>query len=266
MKALKYIFTLIVAIAFYHVLPKASSPDVTLAIAPALLAAIIGGAASLGGAGLNLAAGSLKNQRRRQNAQADSTLNLTNKLFGGATDAMGGDLSRLSNTYNQFGLTANKLRGLDRTLAAQMGKSYLDSAEGSSILEGIKQGARDSKNKLRNDASLMGLSEEAYVAGLGGINKSKGNATASLAGNANAFKNNLMNQRMNLTSLLNQTNNAQGRMALSRAGLLGNAYANAGNQASNIFGQSNAALQGQMNGINQGIGNAAQLLMMGLTE
>jgi len=258
----KYILSGLFAIVAFYLVPDFSDPGIVMAIEPLTMALIAGGLSATGG-GLNLAVGNSRNQRKLARERGDSTMDLTNQLFGGATDAMSGDLSRMTDVYNQLGANGNVLSGMDSSLAQAMKKSYLDTTEGSAFMNKINQGAKDSKNKLRNDASLMGLSEEAYVASLGGINSAKGQATAGLAERADANRNNLMGQRMSLRSLIGNNANSQGRMALSRAGLLGNAYANSAGQANNIINQTGSSLQNQMNGINQGLGNAGQLLMMG---
>jgi hypothetical protein len=115
-------------------------------------------------------------------------------------------------------------------LTNDAGRSYLDTTEGKAFQSNIKRNSRQAKDRLRNDASLMGLSDEAYLAGLGNVNENQALSFRDLITGSDQRRANLNNQRQGILGQILSGNLAQAnlkgdaeKMALNYGGMLSGA-------------------------------------------
>lgn len=145
-------------------------------------------------------------------------------------------------------------------LGGEMGKSYLDTTEGMSFSNRIADRSDNQRRQLAGYGGVMGLSDEAVVEGLGGVNENEGMQLSQLVSNADQRRNRLRQERMqalgsregSLNNLMNTRlgifntarNQNQQAMQNSYNGMQGAAN---GFLSSQIFGQ--PSRPGQMSGV-----------------
>lgn len=251
--------SLIVCIASFSV-----KEGVIMAIDPLTLALILGGATTLiGGAG-NQIIGNPRNVRKRRRQDLQQTSEQADLLFntqlGKVKDEMSGVDQSLADLGNQYA----DLKNLDGSFLNELKKNYLDSTEGSAILNNIKDQSRGQRTDLRNNSNLMGLSEEAYIAGLGNINKGEGQATASLASNANNNRANLRGALMNIKNMMGANASTRSGINLNKGTFKSNLFGNSFNAASGIMNNTDQKMQNQLNGFNQSMDDSLQMVLASL--
>ena len=130
---------------------------------------------------------SLFGKKKRQNAPTKNTLSSGSQILGRYDEYVDDSgikkqLGKFSDLSNMFGQEAQK--------------SYLDTTEGMAFSNLINQNSNKQRDILRRDSGLMGLTDEAYLSGLGRINESEGSSLASLVSGADARRSNLRSQQM----------------------------------------------------------------------
>ena len=144
-------------------------------------AAIIGGGASLLSSVIPSIAGSIGKKKRLKD-------NKEYQEFRSLSDTLG------KQTESEY---TNQLAG-----------SYLDSAEGSSISNSIRNTGDMQRQSIMNSADFAGASDEAKLAGIGQVNQAEGLSLSGLAGNADARRQTLLalrdNNRMRRLQSLSQ--------------------------------------------------------------
>ena len=136
-----------------------------------------------------------------------------------------GELSKFSDLAGMFGEQANR--------------SYLDTTEGASFSRMIEEAGKKRRDRLRQDVGDMNLTQEAYLAGLGGINEQEGSSMNQLVSGADARRRALRSQQMQALS----------QVLGGEQGLMGSQQARFGQSlgaASSIYGQG-AQMQQQSN-------------------
>lgn len=258
MKPLQYIvFTLAIVAVFI-------TPDSGVIISgafPLWLIPVLGTALQAGG---NQMAGNPRNVRKNRREDLKQTTQQADQLYNSMLGKVSGNMDGIDQALKDLGLQYADLKGLDKQFGSALKKSYLDTTEGQAIMNKINQNTEKSKNKLRNDASLMNLSEESYVAGLGKINEAEGQATGNLAANANANRANLRGSMMNLKNMMGANASTRGGMNLNKANFKSNLYGNSFNAASGIMNQTDQRMQNAMNSFSQGIDGASSAILQAL--
>lgn len=260
----KFIYTILslTLIGIVWLIPGES--DVIMAIDPITLSLLIsGGTALMQGAG-NQIVGNPRNRNKQRRRDLKQTTEQANILFDTQYGNVSNEMQGIDQSLEQLGEQYADLRNLDGQFAKQLGKSYLDTTEGKAILGNIRNNTRKSKDKLRNDSSLMGLSEESYIAGLGRINEAEGGATSGLAANANNNRANLRSSIMNLKNMMGANASTRAGINMNKANFTSNLYGNSFNAASGIMNQTDGRMQNQLNSFNQGMGNASSDLIKAL--
>lgn len=204
-----------------------------MAIAPMLAAAGVAGLSNI----FTGIFGGIDRKKRRKRLQNN---------YGQIGDQFGQLGDQYGQLNNQFG---NQIYGIN----SELGQSYLNTAEGSSFANRIGNTATNQRRSLGNMAGLSGISDEAFVSGLGRINQGEGQAMSNLSQNAEQRRRFLLSMR---SQLGNQRMNAlQGR---------GNAL---GNQFNIARGTEMDVMNGNamfMQNLNQGLNSAATLGLQGL--
>jgi hypothetical protein len=201
-----------------------------------------------------------KNRRRDLKDTTEQANTLYNTQMGNVSGSMEGYDEALGDLGDQYG----DLKNLDKSFMNGLTKSYMDTTEGSAIMERIRGNTRKSKDKLRNDSSLMGLSEESYISGLGKVNEAEGTATGNLASNANANRANLRGSIMNLKNMMGANASTRGGMNLNKANFKSNLFSNSFNGAAGIMNQSDARMQNSQDQFSNGMGSASNMIMQAL--
>jgi len=172
--------------------------------------------------------------------EINSGLGLSSQLYDKLISGSQGDLDSAYERLRQGSGTIGQMQNLGKSYQNQLNSSYFDTIEGKGLSNQIRNSATDSRRQLNDSASLLNLSDEAYIAGLGNINSGVANSMAQLATGADARRNNL---RASLQG--NLGNIFSGQRALA------NDYMNMGRFKSGLQGQAIGAGLGQYSGIGQ---------------
>lgn len=161
-------------------------------------------------------------------------MNTFDSDYAGVDQAMS-DISVFGRNMNPSSI--GMLKNLYSSIGSEKGKAYTDTVEGRANVQMASNQARNSKNRLKQDANLMGLSQEAYLAGMNNINQGESDLYRGFAANADARRSNLTNQQLSTAnalggqefSLQGQKLNTLAQILQGKMGLL--------NQKAGIFGQ-----------------------------
>ena len=131
-------------------------------------------------------------------------------------------------------------------------RSYLDTTEGKSFSSMIDKASVKKRDRLRQDASMMGMSSESYLAGLNNINEQEGSSMNQLVAGADSRRMNLRSQQMQALSQV--LGGEQGLFNASQS-RFGQSYGIGGQIAQNAANAQAVSNQNAMNQIGA-LGNA----------
>jgi hypothetical protein len=145
------------------------------------VAIAIGGGALIGG-GV-----SLYNSKKARDASKGQSIGTSNEIlnnFNKRTDESGvrGQMAKYSQLSDMFGQEA--------------GRNYLDTTEGQSLSKQIERSSDRGRRSLTQNASMMNLSPEAYLKGLGQLNQSEGDSFRNIITGADNRRNMMRSQQM----------------------------------------------------------------------
>jgi hypothetical protein len=167
-------YTLIVlyigAFLLWLVSPE-SDISAELSVLPLGIAAAISAAPGLITGGL----GALDMKKRRNRIKDE---------YGGVTDQMQG----VADNYSK------DIGGID----SELGTNYLDTGEGNMFLQSIQNSGNQGRRSLMNNAGLMGLSDEAFVKGMGNISQVEASSISGLNQGATARRMGLQQMKAGL--------------------------------------------------------------------
>lgn len=223
-------------------------------------------AAAASGMGIRLLPkkGSMQRQRRRRyEREADMATNVGQGLYDRMNAVVADDLDGMDADINAFSDVISQGEQLNQGVLSDLGKTYTDTVEGQAILNQLREQTRDQSNQLRNTGSLLGLSEEALIAGQGNIAKGQGQAMGDISARADQRRAGLRNQSADLLGLITGAARTRSGTRMGRAGMRGDMYSNAFANAFGIMGGVDRRRAQNMKNIMDGTTGAAKLAFTG---
>lgn len=161
--------------------------------------------------------------------------------FDARTDESGvrGEMSKYSKLADMFNTEGNR--------------SYLDTTEGKSFSSMIDKASVKKRDRLKKDASMMGMTSESYLSGLNSINEQEGSSMNQLVAGADSRRMNLRSQQM---QALSQVLGGEQGLFNASQNRFGQSYGIGGQIAQNAANAQAVSNQNAMNQIGA-LGNAA---------